>query len=96
MEQAAPGFVAIVLLDVRIRRVNFQAVRKAALALPGVEEGTAWGFPAFRTGGKMFLCFWENLECSRSQKKTTRQEKELTGLLDFTVWRASSDQMISV
>jgi len=27
-----------------------------------VKEGTAWGFPAFRTGGKLFLCFREDLD----------------------------------
>ena len=42
--------------------VSFDSVRKAALALPAVEEGTAWGFPAFRTGGKMFLCFRKDLD----------------------------------
>jgi hypothetical protein len=42
--------------------VTFETVRKAALALPSVEEGTAWGFPVFRTGGKMFLCFRKDLD----------------------------------
>jgi hypothetical protein len=41
--------------------VTFEAVRKEALSLPNVEEGTAWGFPAFRTNGKMFLCFRDDL-----------------------------------
>jgi hypothetical protein len=42
--------------------VTFETVRRIALSLPNVEEGTAWGFPAFRTGGKMFLCFREDLD----------------------------------
>jgi len=33
-----------------------------ALSLPHVEEGTTWGFPAFKTAGKMFLCFRQDLE----------------------------------
>src|SRR5712671_2460228 len=37
-------------------------VRKVALKLPNVEEGTAWGFPAFRTKKKMFLCFRTDLD----------------------------------
>ena len=37
-------------------------MRQAAVSLPAVEEGTAWGFPVFRTGGKMFLCFREDLD----------------------------------
>ena len=42
--------------------VTFPMVRRAALALPGVEEGTAWGLPVFRTGGRMFLCFRQDLD----------------------------------
>jgi len=37
-------------------------VRKVALKLPNVEEGTAWGFSAFRTKKKMFLCFRTDLD----------------------------------
>jgi hypothetical protein len=43
-------------------RVTFDTVRRAALSLVKVEEGTAWRFPAFRTGGKLFLCFREDLD----------------------------------
>ena len=43
-------------------KVTFETVRKAALALPGAEEGTAWGFPAFRVSKKMFLCFRRDLD----------------------------------
>lgn len=32
-------------------------VRKAALALPGAEEGTTFGFPAFKVNGKTFAWF---------------------------------------
>ena len=35
---------------------RFDAVRRMALALPGVVEGTAYGSPAFRVDGKMFAC----------------------------------------
>jgi hypothetical protein len=42
--------------------LTWNAVRSAALALPNVEEGTAWGSPAFRIGGKMFLCFRLDLD----------------------------------
>jgi len=42
--------------------VTFETVRRVALSLPAVEEGTAWGIPAFRTGGKLFLCFRADLE----------------------------------
>jgi hypothetical protein len=38
------------------RAISFDTVRKIGLALPGVEEGTAWGTPALKVGGKMFTC----------------------------------------
>ena len=40
----------------------FEDFQRAALALPGVEEGTAYGFPAFRKGGTLFLCFRTDLD----------------------------------
>jgi hypothetical protein len=43
-------------------RVTFETVRRAALSLLNVEEGTAWRIPAFRRGGKLFLCFREDLD----------------------------------
>src|SRR6185436_11863151 len=41
--------------------MTFEKVRQVALKLPDVEEGTAWGFPAFRVKKRMFLCFREDL-----------------------------------
>jgi hypothetical protein len=35
---------------------DFRRVRKLALALPDVEEGTSWGTPAFKLRGKMIAC----------------------------------------
>ena len=43
-------------------KVTFETVRKAALSLTGVEEGTAYGFPAFRAAGKLFLVFRRDLD----------------------------------
>ena len=36
--------------------INFDAVRKIGLALPGVEEGTAYGMPALKIHGKLIAC----------------------------------------
>ena len=36
--------------------VNFDTVRKIGLALPGVEEGTAYGAPALKVRGKLLAC----------------------------------------
>lgn len=36
--------------------VTWATVRELALALPEVEEGTGYGRPAFRVGGKVFAC----------------------------------------
>jgi hypothetical protein len=35
--------------------VRFETVRQRALALPGVEEGTSYGTPAFKVRGKLFV-----------------------------------------
>ncbi len=35
---------------------SFEAVRKIGLALPGVEESTAWGSPALKVRGKLMAC----------------------------------------
>jgi hypothetical protein len=43
-------------------QVTFEDVRLAALALPDVVEGTAWGLPAFRKHGNLFLCFRKDLD----------------------------------
>lgn len=41
---------------------HLQTVRKIALALPGVEEGTSYGTPAFRVAKKFIARFWEDGE----------------------------------
>ena len=38
------------------KKITFDTVRKMGLALPGVEEGTAYGTPALKVRGKMFAC----------------------------------------
>jgi hypothetical protein len=36
--------------------IDFDAVRNIGLALPGVEESTAYGFPALKIRGKLLAC----------------------------------------
>jgi hypothetical protein len=36
--------------------INFDSVRKIGLALPGVEESTAYGSPALKVRGKLLAC----------------------------------------
>jgi len=38
------------------RTIDFETVRKIGLALPGVEEGTAYGSPALKVHGKLLAC----------------------------------------
>lgn len=38
------------------KKIGFDTVRELGLALPGVEEGTVYGSPALKVGGKMFAC----------------------------------------
>jgi hypothetical protein len=42
--------------------VSFAEARHAALALPGVEEGTSYGTPGFRVRGKFLARMWEDGE----------------------------------
>lgn len=42
--------------------MNFDDVRRMALALPGVEEGTSYGTPAFRVRSKFFCRLREDGE----------------------------------
>lgn len=46
----------------KIKTVAFETVRQLALALPGVEEGWAYGTPAFRVKGKFMGWLRENGE----------------------------------
>jgi hypothetical protein len=39
---------------------TFDTVREMGLALPRVEEGTAYGSPALKVGGQMFTCLPTN------------------------------------
>ena len=41
---------------------TFADVARFAVSLPNVEEGTAWGFPAFRGAGKIFMAFRTDLD----------------------------------
>jgi hypothetical protein len=40
----------------KIDTTGFHVVRKIAAALPGVDEGTAYGSPAFKVRGKLLTC----------------------------------------
>lgn len=44
------------------RGVTFDTVRELALALPGVDEGTSYGTPAFRVGGRILARFHQDGE----------------------------------
>ena len=38
------------------RTIDFDTVRQIGLALPGVEDGTAYGVPALKVRGKLLAC----------------------------------------
>jgi hypothetical protein len=44
----------------RASPVTFELVRTLAAALPGVEEGTAWGVPALKLRGRLLACIASN------------------------------------
>jgi hypothetical protein len=37
-------------------KTNFNQLREIALGFPDVEEGTTYGSPAFKVGGRVFAC----------------------------------------
>jgi len=41
---------------------DYDAVRRIALTLPGVEEGTSYGTPALKVKGKLVARLWEDGE----------------------------------
>jgi hypothetical protein len=42
---------------------TFGDVRKIALTLPGVEEGTSYGTPALKVGGKLIARVHQSIDC---------------------------------
>jgi hypothetical protein len=60
----------------------FATVRALGLALPGVEEGTMYGTPALKVGGRMFAC----IASHKSAEPNT-----LVVVIDF----ASRDELIA-
>jgi hypothetical protein len=42
---------------------TFGDVRKIALALPGVKDGTSYGTPALKVGGKLFARVHQDMDC---------------------------------
>jgi hypothetical protein len=42
---------------------TFVDVRRIALALPGVEEGTSYGTPALKVGGKLIARVHQTMDC---------------------------------
>jgi hypothetical protein len=42
---------------------TFGDIRKIALTLPGVKEGTSYGTPALKVGGKLIARVHQNLDC---------------------------------
>lgn len=41
---------------------DYEAARRIALTLPGVEEGTSYGTPALKVKGKLIVRLWEDGE----------------------------------
>jgi hypothetical protein len=48
------------LVSVARNKVDFDTVRQIALALPHVEDSTAYGSPALKVGGKLLACIPAN------------------------------------
>ena len=42
---------------------SFDDIREIALSLPGVEDGTSYGTPALKVGGKLFARKHQSIDC---------------------------------
>ena len=61
--------------------IDFDAVRKIGLTLPGVEEGTAYGFPALKVHGKILACVPANRSAEPGSLVVRVDSKDRTELL---------------
>jgi hypothetical protein len=64
-DPAVPGIMAVQgtreeLRTVAIAMLSFDTVRTLGLSLPDVVDGTAYGFPALKLGGKLLACIPAN------------------------------------
>ena len=71
--------------------VGFEAVRELGLAMPGVEEGTAYGSPALTVHGKMFACLAIN-RSAEPDSLVAQVDFVNRDLLIAMAWRYVSDQ----
>ncbi len=55
--------------------INYETVREIALALPNVEEGSSYGAPALKVGGKELFVRWRE-DLDAVVLKTTFEERE--------------------
>lgn len=59
-------------------RVTYDTVRRLALALPNVEEGTSYGAPALKVKGKLFVRLREDLNAVVLKMPFARREELMT------------------
>jgi hypothetical protein len=58
--------------------VKFEAVRRMALALDNVEEGTSYGMPAFKVRGALFLRLHQDLDSLVVRMDFEQREEMMT------------------
>ena len=60
------------------RRITYDTVRRMALALPNVEEGTSYRAPALKVKGKLFVRLREDLNAVVLKMPFDRREELMT------------------
>ena len=58
---------------VKTPSITWETVREIALTLPGAEEGTSYGTPAFRVRKALFVRLHDSGECSWSRSTRTSE-----------------------
>ena len=62
--------------------MNFQDVKKIGLGMPGVEEGTAYGSPALKLGGKLLACVAINKSAEPNSLAVSVAFKDRSALIE--------------
>lgn len=60
-------------------RVTYDTIRRAALTLPNVAEGTSYGTPALKVNGKLFVRLHQDLDKIVVRMPFDRREELMAG-----------------
>lgn len=69
------------------KRIDFETVRQLALALPGVEDSTTHGAPAFKLRGRLLTCQAINRSAEANSPREAKAGIRKCQHGNSTIWR---------